>query len=657
VNRSYYSASTADFVRESLDTIFGALSTNYDFPLELPQKRAWTFHIEHLVDAVRELPPGYLFLEFEIPRIGRRADAILIIDGVVFVIEYKFGAKYFDRSSIDQVTDYALDLKNFHAGSHRAPIVPVLVANDAPDVRWSGLTAQDQIREVILANTMSFGRLVAQALAETRATSIDPLLWANSAYQPRPTIVEAAQALYRGHRASSITRSDAGVINLGRTASCVAQIIDQAKRQGKKAICLITGVPGAGKTLAGLNIATERMRTDEASHAVFLSGNDPLVKVLREALAIDAVENVQTSVVRSSLRKTDARRKADTFIQNIRHFRDDSWKTELPPIEKVVVFDEAQRAWNRDQLSSFMLRKRKVPSFDVSEPEFLLSVMDRHKDWCCVICLVGGGQEINTGEAGMGEWLNALEGRFPHWSVHCSSQIQNAEYDWDNDLAARLDRLQADIQPDLHLAVSLRSFRAEHVSGFVGAVIEGDAAKARSLYREIPHYPIVLTRNFQRAKEWLRSKARGSERFGLLASSNAIRLKPEGVFVKQEIDPAQWFLKGRDDIRSSYYLEDVATEFHVQGLELDWALVCWDLNFRRVRTGWTSCNFTGTSWKSVNDPNRRRYIANSYRVLLTRARQGFVILVPEGDPQDPTREPAKYTAVYEFLRECGIKEL
>lgn len=657
MNRSYYSAPTVDFVRESPDTIFGGLSTNYDFPLELPQKRAWTFQIEHLADALKELPPGYLFLEFEIPRIGRRADAILLIDGVVFVIEYKFGANHFDRNSIDQVTDYALDLKNFHTGSHQAPIVPVLVANDAPDREWSGLVAQDQIRDIILANACSFGRLVTQVLSATRAAPIDPIVWANSAYQPTPTIVEAAQALYRGHRVSSITRSDSGAINLGRTASCVSTIIDQAKRQGTKAMCLITGVPGAGKTLAGLNIATERMRADEASHAVFLSGNDPLVKVLREALAIDAVESVPTSAGRCSLRKADARRKANTFIQNIRHFRDDSWKTELAPIEKVVVFDEAQRAWNRDQLSSFMLRKRRVPSFDLSEPEFLLSVMDRHKDWCCVICLVGGGQEINTGEAGMVEWLNALERRFPHWSIHCSSQIQNAEYDWTNDLSARLSRLRANIQPDLHLAVSLRSFRAEHVSGFIGAVIEGDAARARNLYAEIPQYPLVLTRNFQRAKEWMRSKARGSERFGLLASSNAIRLKPEGLFVKQEIDPAQWFLKGRDDIRSSYYLEDVATEFHVQGLELDWALVCWDLNFRRVNNGWASCNFTGTSWKSVNDPNRRRYIANSYRVLLTRARQGFVILVPEGDPQDPTREPANYTAIYEFLRECGIKEL
>lgn len=337
-------------MQESPDAIFGALSTHYDFPLELPQKRAWTFQIEHLAGALKELPPGYVFLEFEIPRIGRRADAILLIDGVVFVIEYKFGADHFDRSSIDQVTDYALDLKNFHTGSHRAPIVPVLVANDAPDLQWSGLVAQDQITDVILANACSFGSLVIQVLLETRATPIDPIVWANSAYQPTPTIVEAAQALYRGHRVSSITRSDAGAINLGRTAACVAQIIDQAKRQGSKAMCLITGVPGAGKTLAGLNIATERMRADEASHAVFLSGNDPLVKVLREALAIDAVENFPSSAGRSSLRKTDARRKANTFIQNIRHFRDDSWKTNLPPIEKVVVFDEAQRAWNRDQL-------------------------------------------------------------------------------------------------------------------------------------------------------------------------------------------------------------------------------------------------------------------------------------------------------------------
>ena len=582
MNRSYYSASTADFVRSSPASVFGALSARYDFPLEPPQKRAWSFQIEHLANTLRDLPPGHLFLEFEIPRIGRRADAILIIEGVVFVLEYKFGASDYDRVSIDQVTDYALDLKNFHSGSHQVPIVPVLVASEAPDRQWGGQFATDQISDVVLANRFSLRDLLAKALAETQAPPLNPVAWANSPYQPTPTIVEAAQALYRGHRVSSIARSDAGAINLTRTASCVTQIIDDAKRNGKKALCLITGVPGAGKTLAGLNIATERMRADEASHAVFLSGNDPLVKVLREALAIDAMEQSQASIGRSSLRMEDVRRKARTFIQNIRHFRDDNYTADAPPIEKVVVFDEAQRAWHQQQLASFMLRKRGVSAFDSSEPEFLLSVMDRHTDWCCVICLVGGGQEINTGEAGMVEWLNALERRFPHWSIHCSSQIQNAEYDWTNDLSTRLKRLGATIQPELHLAVSLRSFRAEHVSAFVGAVIDGEVEKAKSLYAEIPRYPIVVTRKLPRAKEWIRSHARGSERFGLLASSNAIRLKPEGVFVKQEIDPAQWFLKGKDDIRSSYYLEDVATEFHVQGLELDWALVCWDLNFRRT---------------------------------------------------------------------------
>lgn len=657
MNRSYYSASTADFLRSSPSAVFGELSEHYDFPLEPPQKRAWNFQIEHLANTLKDLPPGYLFLEFEIPRIGRRADAILIMEGIVFVLEYKYGAADYDRISVDQVTDYALDLKNFHSGSHPVPIVPILVASEAPDRHLSGQFAADRIRDVVLANTHSLRDLLVSALADTQAPPVDPVAWANSPYQPTPTIVEAAQALYRGHRVSSIARSDAGAINLTRTASCVTQIIDDAKRNGKKALCLITGVPGAGKTLAGLNIATERMRADEASHAVFLSGNDPLVKVLREALAIDAMDQASTSIDRSSVRIADARRKTRTFIQNIRHFRDDNYEVDAPPIEKVVVFDEAQRAWHQEQLSSFMLRKRGVASFNQSEPEFLLSVMDRHRDWCCVICLVGGGQEINTGEAGMVEWLDALERDFPDWSVHCSSQIQNPEYDWTNDLSARLRQLGAIIQPELHLAVSLRSFRAEHVSAFIGAIIDGDVINAKSLHAKIPHYPIVVTRNLQTAKEWVRSHARGSERFGVLASSNAIRLKPEGVFVKQEIDPAQWFLKGKDDIRSSYYLEDVATEFHVQGLELDWALVCWDLNFRRTKDSWMPFNFSGTRWQTVGDQNRRRYIANSYRVLLTRARQGFVVFVPEGDPQDRTREPEQYTAVYDFLRECGIEAI
>lgn len=657
MDRSYYSASTEEFIQANPDAVFGVLSVGYNFPLEPPQKRAWSFQIEHLASALKELPRGHVFLEFEIPRIGRRADAVLIIEGIIFVVEYKYGADRYDAHSVDQVTDYGLDLKHFHAGSHEAPIVPVLVASEAPDRPLGGKLAKDQLRDVVLANKYSFVSLLKQALAEIKAPPLNSVAWANSAYRPTPTIVEAAQALYRGHRVSSITRSDAGAINLSRTASCVAQVIDGAKHSRKKAICLVTGVPGAGKTLAGLNIATERMRTDEASHAVFLSGNDPLVKVLREALAIDSWEQSQPLIGRSSLRKTDARRKASTFIQNIRHFRDDSWQTEIAPVEKVIVFDEAQRAWNQDQLSSFMLRKRRVPSFDLSEPEFLLSVMDRHTDWCCVVCLVGGGQEINTGEAGMVEWLNALERRFPHWSVHCSSQIQNPEYDWTNDLSEKLSRLGANIHPDLHLAVSLRSFRAEHVSAFVGAVISGNVAQARDLYSSIPHYPIVLTRDLRAAKQWLRSQARGSERFGLLASSNAIRLKPEGIFVQQEIDPAQWFLKDKDDIRSSYCLEDVATEFHVQGLELDWALVCWDINFRRTHSDWKTFSFSGTHWQTVGDQNRKRYIANSYRVLLTRARQGFVIFVPEGDHRDPTRDPAAYSAVYEFLRECGIEAI
>jgi hypothetical protein len=657
VNRSYYSAEKSDFIKTSPEAIFGTLARHYNFALEGPQKRAWSFQIEHLKKVLGELPSGYLFLEFEIPRIGRRADAILVVEGVIFILEYKYGASHYDQSSIDQVIDYALDLKNFHAGSHYIPIVPVLVATNAPPKTWTCEFSQDRVANILLANETSLSDLLISGLDLIKAPPLSPAAWANSAYQPTPTIVEAAQALYRGHRVSSIARSDAGAINLTRTASCVTQIIDEAKRDGKKALCLITGVPGAGKTLAGLNIATERMRTDQASHAVFLSGNDPLVKVLREALAIDAMEQSKISMGRSSLRKGDVRRRAHTFIQNIRHFRDDNYEADAPPVEKVVVFDEAQRAWHQEQLSSFMLRKRGVPSFDLSEPEFLLSVMDRHTDWCCVICLVGGGQEINTGEAGMVEWLSALESGFPHWSIHCSSQIQNPEYDWTNDLSARLRRLGANIEPDLHLAVSLRSFRAEHVSAFVGALIIGDAGKARNLYGEVSRYPMVVTRKLQRAKEWIRSQARGSERIGLLASSNAIRLKPEGIFVKQDLDPAQWFLKGKDDIRSSYYLEDVATEFHVQGLELDWALVCWDLNFRRTKAGWKSFSFAGTRWQTVGDHNRTRYVANSYRVLLTRARQGFVIFVPEGNPQDPTREPATYAAIYDFLRECGIEAI
>ena len=657
-NRFAYKAKVNQFLVHQEDVILGQLTNQHKFrQLEQQQINSWRRQITELKQTLVSFPGATLLLEFEIPRIGKRVDAILVLNGSILVLEYKVGAKSYDSASIDQAYDYALDLKNFHKASHHLNIVPILIATDAPNKNLSFNIGADGIANPILANSKNLSSVLNLISNLLPKDEINVDVWISSTYHPTPTIVEAAQALYKGHRVEEISRSDAGAINLTKTCSHVSRVIDDTKANNKKVICLITGTAGAGKSLAGLNIATERMRYLENEHAVFLSGNGPLVAVLREALVQDQLAENDSLPKEERIKRKPAEQKASAFIQNIHHFRDDNLVSAEPPIEKVVIFDEAQRAWNKEQTSSFMKRKRGQDNFSMSEPDFLLSVMNRHKDWCVVVCLIGGGQEINTGEAGITEWITALKQNYQDWEIHFSDEIFNSDYAISREWLEDQGPLKLHIEPDLNLSVSLRSFRAEKLSAFVGAIIPGDANKAKEINGHLINYPIYLTRDLEKAKDKLRRWARGSERIGLVASSNAIRLKPYGIFVKSEIDPTLWFLKGKGDIRSSHYLEDVATEFDVQGLEIDWVGVCWDANFRIEDGRWVTYNFSGSKWQSVHDLQKQKYIANSYRVLLTRGRQGIVIFVPEGDDSDQTRKKTFYDQTYEFLKNCGIGEI
>jgi hypothetical protein len=566
-----------------------------------------------------------------------------LIKGMLFVVEYKVGAAQYDASAIRQCLDYALDLKYFHSTSHNRRIVPILVSTRAVDPGTPvPLWLPDGVATLVRTTPECLRRAIDAHLEGAQDDGISGQTWLEGAYKPTPTIVEAARALYAGHRVEEISRSEAGRVNLERTTAAIGRVIDRAKVAKQKTICFLTGVPGSGKTLAGLNIATERMRVHDEEHAVFLSGNGPLVDVLREALARDDLQRDPRKT------KNEALKKAKTFIQNIHHFRDDNLGT-APPAERVAVFDEAQRAWDRVQTSKFMRAKRKQPDFDISEPEFLLSVMDRHPEWCVVICLVGSGQEINTGEAGIGEWFRALRRGFPHWVAvfaagESSLSIGNGE---------KPTEVRHVSDSALHLEVSVRSFRAESTSAFVNALVAGDSAIARSHFKNLNGYPIVLTRDLQKARGWLRRQARGSERVGLVASSNALRLKPIGIQVRAKIDPLCWFLNEPEDVRSSFALEDAASEFDVQGLELDWVGVCWDANYRYSDAGWSLHEFRGTAWQNLGE-GRQSYLRNAYRVLLTRARQGMVLVVPEGDASDVTRLPTFYDGTFSFLRDVGI---
>jgi len=461
-------------------------------------------------------------------------------------------------------------------------------------------------------------------------------------------------ALYRGHSVEEISRSDAGAKNLLQTMDTISEIIRISRAQSQKAICFVTGVPGAGKTLVGLNIATTYQDKNNDLYSVFLSGNGPLVAILREALARDKVKNEKDKG--NKLKKGEAMSEVKMFIQNVHNFRDECLIDLVkPPIEHVVLFDEAQRAWNLEQTANFMRQKKNKPDFSQSEPEFLISCMDRHSDWAVILCLVGGGQEINTGEAGIGEWLKSLDRSFSEWQVYISPHLTDSEYNAQEEIDKIATHGNVHFMEDLHLSVSMRSFRAENVSLFVKQILDLNPIEAHTTLQKIQEkYPVVITRDLKKAKQWLREHARGSERYGIVVSSQAQRLKPHAIDVKSPIDPIHWFLDGKNDVRSSYYLEDVVTEFDIQGLELDWACVTWDADFRFKQGDWEYRSFVGDRWNQIKKRERMVYLKNAYRVLLTRARQGMVIVVPEGDPLDPTRKSEYYDPTFEYLKGIGV---
>jgi hypothetical protein len=407
----------------------------------------------------------------------------------------------------------------------------------------------------------------------------------------------------------------------------------------------------------GLNIATTHIDKESDLYSVFLSGNGPLVAILREALTRDKVRREKEQG--KKLRKGEAMSEVKAFVQNVHNFRDECLlDPSAPPLEHVALFDEAQRAWNLEQTSNFMRRKKNKPNFNQSEPEFLISCLNRHPDWAVIVCLVGGGQEINTGEAGITEWIESLSRAFQYWNIYISSRLTDSEYGAGEILSKLTALPNVTLKDDLHPAVSMRSFRAENVSYLVKQLLDLNVEEAcKTLGNVNANYPIVITRDLTKAKQWLRSRARGSERYGIVVSSQAQRLKPHAIDVKTPVDPIHWFLDGKEDVRSSYYLEDVATEFHVQGLELDWACVTWDADFRYSRNGWEHWSFCGDKWNHVHKPERQTYLKNAYRVLLTRARQGMVIVVPPGDSEDKTRNPASYDPTFEYLKNVGFEVL
>lgn len=658
---AFYSNSIKNFINQSEDEIFGIIAKNDEYDSVCKQKDAWIEQIRLLKNALNKYSNGSVIFEYTIPRVGGRIDNVILINDTIFVLEFKVGNEFYTGSATTQARTYAIDLANFHEESHNRTIVPILIATEAQDCELQINKYKNNIYDVIYTNGHNLSKIF-DKFKKLFCGQIQLYKWLNSRYVPTPTIIEAAETLYNSHSVDDISQNEAAE-NLTKTSAAVQKIIEYSKQNHQKSICFITGVPGAGKTLAGLNIAIENQKTTGKNYSCFLTGNQPLVSVLSEALARD--NNAKTG-----LSISEARTEVSSFIQIIHKFRDKSIEEERPPVDNVVIFDEAQRAWKKDQLSKFMQEKKtallnKLPDekhhkiLSMSEPELLIEYMNRHQDWAVIVCLVGGGQDINTGEAGIQEWFDSLRRSYPDWKVYVSNKITEEEYVGDSSFDKLIEGLDCKTVEELHLAISLRSFRSEKVANFVHHLLNNEKEQAATLYQEIKKvYPICMTRDLNKAKEWIKNQTAAKNlRYGLIASSQAKRLRAEGIWVECKCKPEKWFLEGKDDIKSSYFMEEVATEFDIQGLEIDYAIVGWDADYRYENGHFECYRPSGSKWQTINKEDNRRYLKNAYRVLLTRSREGFIIFVPKGDNSDNTRKCKYYDELFKYLKSIGIQEI
>ena len=651
--KAYYCNSIPEFIKDPSANIVGQL-VKHAFEINKEQSDAWENQIQQLQRRLEACGmDGDIIFEYDIVRLGKRIDVILLIRHMVFSLEFKNGKDVFTAQDAQQAEDYAVDIKNFHKESEDLYVCPILIATAAPKYNKTQSTGCYPDKQIHLQRE-NIETLIPKVATLTGLYGTDDKIdfqkWFNSPYHPTPTIIAAAVEAYTTHDISEIANSEAGQSDIDACEAEIDRVVQYARTNRKKCVCFVTGVPGAGKTLVGLDVVAKNLHKGDDNLSVYLSGNGPLVEVLREALKKSVKEKKQLN------RTTEAA--INALIQSSFAFKKDNVRTTNPTVEKILIFDEAQRVWNEQKMTS---KHQNDPEMAVSEPKLLYQIMDRHQDWAVMICLVGLGQDIYDGEVGINEWFRCRVEEFQDWELFYSPAIfkQSEDKDIDEQMIRHCPRCHE--RSALHLKTSVRSFRADKQCQFVDYLLDNRPQEADAVYKEISvKYPVYISRNINAAKGWARGQVRGSQRCGVLACSSAQRLKPEGIYVPTDIDVKNWFLAPSDDLRSSNMMEVVASEFKVQGLEIDWAVVCWDADLRRKNScEWDHYSFRGTKWMRRNKAEQKRYLVNSYRVLLTRARQGMVIYVPEGvDPEDdPTRDSTFYDSIYNYLLSCGIQEL
>lgn len=673
----YVRRTIADFLVDDAASILGSLHGKYAadgfFTQYTEQTRAWEKVVpllrrefQQLVARRPEAEEWIVIVEYPLYRLRRRIDLVVLAGAVVIVIESKVDADEFNSADRRQVEEYALDLRDFHSESLGRRILPILwstAASAKADVAYPAIHP----RSALVAPVAEIGAdglaayLSEIDIADPGRANLIGETWDASLYKPVPNVIEAATSIFAGHDVRDIAIKDAD--NLEEAAARLVVLIEEAREERRRYLLILTGVPGSGKTLAGLHVvhsASSEAGADRGD-VVYLSGNMPLVVVLREALAQDFYNRGKRRGEPLTLKV--ARRDARARIQHLNDFLQESLRgsPKSPPHEHVIVFDEAQRAWDEKQGQAKFQR-------NASESALILEMMARHENWCVCVCLIGGGQEINSGEEGVFGWGDALrkmsEAERREWTVFAPPDVVHGGTSAGSfTLGEMPSDLNVNVENDLQLRVPLRSFRSPQMSQWVDYVLEGNASAAASMSSAIAKYPIVLTRSVAEAKRWLRENGRGERRYGLLASSGARRLRADGLGVSLNAssgdDIANWYLDEPGDIRSSYALEVISNEYTCQGLELAFACVCWggDYLWDQKADAWAMWRLAGASWQRVRSGVRQRYLLNSYRVLLTRAREGLVLWIPEGDEADDTRAPGPLNDTAEFLISCGVQLL
>jgi hypothetical protein len=663
---SFYSGSVKEFLEDGVETVIGHLavayanlgySTQYS-DQTLTWERDLNFLRQLLEKCIPCLPSAKewgLLLEFSIPRKNLRIDVVLLVADVVVLIEAKTSSASSEAKR--QIEEYALLLHYFHKGTRDRRVFPVIVSGQfadtvpaSPDWRNSHPElASYWIAPAVKASWENLSQVLT-SLGSRGGEQVSWATWNDSPYFPVPSIIEAALSLRSGLAIREIAQSEASEHEIETVRHNIQHYVNQARDGKQHAICFLTGVPGSGKTLVGLGLAHSEENKHTPIH--FMSGNGPLVSVLQHLFTQESMRAGQNAI--------EARARARTLIENIHVFaRYHTTDNDAAPSNHAIIFDEAQRAWNKAQ--NWKKFKR-----NYSEPEMLLNIMERHQDWGIVIALVGGGQEINDGEAGLEEWGRAIAKSQRNWVIYASPEVlqggaSTAGHRLFDDSTDGKGVITND---NLHLRTSNRSIRAEKLATWVNCVLDGRPEEAYAL-DVTSRFPIFLSRDLQQTRSRLRQEMLGKTRYGLIGSSGAMRLRAEGLEPSSsfhaEYKWEQWYLADETDVRSSFKCEVFATEFEIQGLELDWTGICWGGDFVwNNSTGWqlrTLRSSAPSQWKMIKREEKQVYRRNAYRVLLTRARLGMIIFVPKGDPRDSTLSPDEFESTAQYLLRCGVQSL